>query len=325
MKTVNFYDLRTFDTATSIDRSGAESLISEQLASEIIQSTVEQSAVLSLGKRLQDMTSAQTRVPVLSLLPIAYFLDGDTSKKKTTKQAWDKKVINAAEVAVIVPVPESVLEDADYDIISEVQPRLVEAFGRAIDAAVLFGDGKPSTWPDGILTQAETAGTTLEAGANLYDDLLGVGGTISKVEDSGYFVSGHVSGVGMRAKLRALKDNDGRPLFSNNMQDRTNYALDGSPIHFLRNGAFDAKKAEIISGDFDQLVYAIRKDITFKILDQAVIQNPDGTIAYNLAQDDMIAIRAVMRLGWEVPNPVNGLKTDKSQRFPFAVLKPAAE
>ena len=51
------------------------------------------------------------------------------------------------------------------------------------------------------------------------------------------------------------------------------------------------------------------------------MQNADGTIAYNLMQNDMVALRAVMRLGWEIPNPINALKTDKAERFPFAVLK----
>lgn len=38
-------------------------------------------------------------------------------------------------------------------------------------------------------------------------------------------------------------------------------------------------------------------------------------------QNDMVALRAVMRLGWEIPNPINSLKTDKTKRCPFAVLK----
>ena len=50
------------------------------------------------------------------------------------------------------------------------------------------------------------------------------------------------------------------------------------------------------------------------------MQNPDGTIAYNLMQNDMVALRAVMRLGWEIPNPVNGLEKDKNKRFPFAAV-----
>lgn len=79
----------------------------------------------------------------------------------------------------------------------------------------------------------------------------------------------------------------------------------------------------MISGDFGQLVYAIRQDITFKLFTEGVVQNTDGTIAYNLMQNDMVALRAVMRLGWEIPNPINSVQTDKSKRCPFAILKSA--
>lgn len=37
-------------------------------------------------------------MPVLDMLPIAYFVNGDTGQKKTTKQAWDKKFITAEEI-----------------------------------------------------------------------------------------------------------------------------------------------------------------------------------------------------------------------------------
>ena len=79
----------------------------------------------------------------------------------------------------------------------------------------------------------------------------------------------------------------------------------------------------MLVGDFSQAVYSIRQDITFKVLDQAVIQDPSsGEILYNLAQDDMVALRVTMRLGWEVPNPINSLQPDEAVRFPFAVILP---
>ena len=109
-----YFNLQLFETdAQIIDRSGAESLIPEDRAAEIIQGAIAQSAVLSMGRRLANMTAAQTRLPVLDALPIAYFVNGDTGQKKTTRQAWDKKTIIAEEIAVIVPIPEAVLDDAD--------------------------------------------------------------------------------------------------------------------------------------------------------------------------------------------------------------------
>lgn len=320
----NRMNLRLFETGVNIiDRTGAESLIPVQEANEIIQGVVTQSAVLSRGRKLANMTSRQYKMPVLDMLPIAYFVNGDTGQKQTTKQKWDKKFITAEEIAVIVPVPEAVIEDSEYDIWGEVKPRVVEAFGKVIDGAVLFDVDKPSTWRDSVVTTATKAGAVVTLGStdNLYDKIMAEDGVIAKVENSGYFVNGHMADISMRAKLRGLKDSTGNPIFKSDMQNGTTYSLDGSPMNFPNNGAFDKAKALMISGDFSQLVYSIRQDITFKLFTEGVVQNTDGTIAYNLMQNDMVALRAVMRLGWEIPNPINSLQKDKTKRCPFAVMK----
>lgn len=319
------FDLQLFaDGGTSITRSDAEALIPVQESHEIIQGVVEQSAVLQRGRRLANMTAAQYKMPVLDLLPVAYFVNGEggSAKKKLTTMAWDKKIIYAEEIAVIVPISEAVLDDADYDIWGEVRPRLVEAFGQKIDESILFDIDKPQTWRDGVVTTATKAGATVTLGEDLYESILGESGVIAKVEESGYFVNGHMADITMRAKLRGLKDTTGQPVFKSDMQTGTNYSLDGSPMNFPRNGAFDRSKALLISGDFSQLVYSIRQDITFKLFDQGIIQDPaTGDILYNLMQNDMVALRAVMRLGWEIPNPINAMVKDKAKRCPFAILK----
>lgn len=320
----NRMNLRRFESDTSIiDRSGAESLIPEERAREIIQGVVTQSAVLSRGRRLPNMSSRTYKIPVLDMLPLAYFVNGDTGQKKTTKIEWDKKYIVAEEIAVIVPIPEAVLDDSEYDIWGEVRPRLEEAFGKVIDGAVLFDVNKPDSWRDGLVSSATTAGSvvSLASADNLYDKIMGEDGVIAKVEESGYFVTGHMADISMRAKLRGLKDENGQPIFKSDMQGTTQYSLDGSAMNFPNNGAFDKSKALMISGDFSQLVYSIRQDITFKLFTEGVVQNTDGSIAYNLMQQDMVALRAVMRIGWEIPNPINSVNEDKETRFPFAILK----
>lgn len=311
--------------ATNITaRTDLSGLIPEPVTREIIQGVTEGSAVLNMGRRLPNMTSKTQTMNVLDMLPTAYFVNGDTGTKQTTKMKWDKKKIVAEEIAVIVPIPEAVLDDADYDIWGEVRPRLVEAFGKVIDGAILFGTNKPTSWRDSVLETCTKAGSVVAATPYIYDDLLAEGGVIAKVEESGYIVNGIMSAIQMRAKLRGLKDKGGSPIFKTDMQGATPYALDGSPMYFPRNGAFDASKALMIAGDWSELVYSIRQDITFKIFDQGVVQDPsDNSIAYNLMQNDMIALRAVMRLGWEIPNPKTAYNDTLSKYCPFAVYAPA--
>ena len=311
--------------ATNITaRTDLSGLIPEPVTREIIQGVTEGSAVLNMGRRLPNMTSKTQTMNVLDMLPTAYFVNGDTGTKQTTKMKWDKKKIVAEEIAVIVPIPEAVLDDADYDIWGEVRPRLVEAFGKVIDGAILFGTNKPTSWRDSVLETCTKAGSVVAATPYIYDDLLAEGGVVAKVEESGYLVNGIMSAIQMRAKLRGLKDKGGSPIFKTDMQGATPYALDGSPMYFPRNGAFDASKALMIAGDWSELVYSIRQDITFKIFDQGVVQDPsDNSIAYNLMQNDMVALRAVMRLGWEIPNPKTAYNDTLSKYCPFAVYAPA--
>ena len=311
---------------TMITRSKAEALIPETVSKEIVQSAIANSSFLSMAKKLQNMSSKTHKIPVLSNLPSAYFVNGDTGMKGVSSQAWKNVYIFAEELAVIVPMPEAVLDDADYDIWGEVKPRIAEAFGAKIDNAVYFGTDAPETWPKGIVPGANDAGNvvTYGTGKDLYDDLLAEDGSIALLEDDGYIATGHVASINMKAKLRGLRDENGSPIFnSNTMQSKTQYTLDGENITFPLNGVMDKTKALMISGQFNQAVYSIRQDITFKILDQATLDMGDGT-TLNLAQQDCVALRAVMRLGWQLPNPVNLTNTDEETRYPFSVLAPNA-
>lgn len=323
-KLVKKMDLQRYAASDMIDRSGADALINEQVASEIIQGVAEQSTVLRMGRKLPNMSSKKYKMPVLDMLPVAYWVNGDNGFKQTSKMMWKNKYIIAEELAVIIPIPEAVLDDADYDIWGEVKPRAIEAIGKKIDGAVLFNIEKPDTWRDGIVKGATDAGNivSLAAGDSLYDKIMAEDGVIAKVEESGFFPSGHMADVTMRSKLRGLKDTTGQPIFKSDMQGSTNYSLDGSPMDFPRNGAFDKTQALMITGDFNQLVYSIRQDVTYKVLTEATIVDPSTKeVIYALAQQDMVALRIVMRLGWEIPNPINSMKEKESERFPFAILK----
>lgn len=308
-----------------ISRTDATALIPEEVSREIIQAVPEASAVMRLARRLPNMSRKQRRMPVLSGLVTAYFVTGDTGLKQTSEAAWENKYINAEELAVIVPIPEAVLDDVDYDVWSEIRPSIVEAFGKAFDQAVMLGTNAPDDWPDDLVTGATSAShtVTLGTGADIYDDIMSEGGVIAKVEEDGYGVTGHVAALTMRAKLRGLRDDNGVPIFNRTVQAASMYELDGAPVEFPRNGSMDASTALMFSGDWTQLVYAMRQDITYKVLSEAVIQDGSGNIVYNLAQQDMVALRAVMRLGWQLPNPINRVNSNSSTRYPFSVLLPA--
>ena len=295
-----------------ISRSNAETLIDEQVSREIIEGAIKNSKAMSMFRRLPNMTSNKTKMRVLDSLPLVYWQGSDNARKKLTKMAWDKKYITAEEMAVIVPIPENVLDDADYDIWGEVKPRIQEAMGKKFDQAVFTGDDKPAGFRADLLTSALNAGATVTPLNTLY---LSIDKAMAFVEESGYDVTGVLGGMNVKSAFRTMLDNNGQPIKGTE--------IDSLSKAYVDNGAWDKTKAQMLVGDFSQAVYSIRQDITFKVLDQAVIQDPSsGEILYNLAQDDMVALRVTMRLGWEVPNPINSLQPDEAVRFPFAVILP---
>ena len=208
---------------------------------------------------------------------------------------------------------------------------LQEALSLPLKPLAVFGIGKPSTWRKGIVKTAKDAGNFVRAHAgtaqdpdDIYGDIMGVGGVIAKAEESGYMPTGVMAAVQMRAKLRGLTDTTGQPIFISSMQGRTNYMLDGMEMSFPMNGAWDPMEALMIVGDFHQMVYSIRQDVTYKILTEATIVDPASrSVIYSLAQQDMVALRAVMRLGWEIPNPVSSYRETLDDYSPFAVYLPA--
>jgi len=315
-----------------ISRSDAAALIPEDASSEIIKAIPESSSVLQLARRLANMSAKQRRLPIMNALATAYFVSGDNGLKQTSEVNWANKYIEAEELAVIIPIPEAVLDDTSFDIWGEVKPALVEAFGVAIDQAVLYGTNIPTTWTAnlggaGLVAVSTAAGNTVSAAAytDLYEALLGetgggTAGSLGKLEEDGFVATGHVADTSMKRKLRNVRDSLGNPIFRTNMQDSSRFDLDGAPIYFPTNGAISAATALVISGQWNQLVYALRQDITYKILDQAVIQDAAGNTIYNLAQQDMVALRAVMRLGVALPNPINRMQQTAANRAPFAVL-----
>jgi len=306
-----------------ISRTDAAPLMPEEASRQIIQALPQQSAVLRLFRQVT-MSRAQQRMPVLAALATAYFVGSDTGLKQTTEISWANKYLNAEELAVIVPVPQVVLDDSDFDIWGEVRPRLVEAFGRALDAAVFFGTNKPATWPDGIVTAATAAGNsvTLGTGSDIADDIGSESGIMSKVEADGFDVNFFVGATSVKAKLRGLRTTEGALIFQPSLTAGTPNTLYGQPLEFPQNGAWDSSRALLVCGDRTQGIIGLRQDIQVRVLDQAVIQDGSGAIVYNLAQQDMVALRATMRVAFQVANPITNLGGGGTSQYPFAVLTP---
>lgn len=300
---------------TKIAKNDVNALMEEQVVSEIFKDVERESKVMSLFRRLPNMTSEKTKLRVSDSLPVAYFVDEGTNngRKKLTNAAWKNVFLTAEELAVIVPIKENLLNDVDVDLWAEIKPQLVSAIAKTVDDAVFNGTGAPASWGAGIIPTIVAKSKNVTETGNLYKD---INDTMVKVEESGYDVNTLLGGVNLKGKFRMMTDSTGQPLNTTEIGSLRREYLD--------NGAFDSSSATLIAGDFNQAVYAIRQDVTYKVLDQAIIQDPtSGEILYNLAQEDMVALRVTFRMGYAIPNPVNALDGTE-ERYPFAALVPAS-
>jgi HK97 family phage major capsid protein len=306
-----------------ISRSDVDAFIPEDVATEVLQAAIQQSAALSLFPTIT-MSSKTRRMPVLSALPVAYFVNGDTGLKQTTEMAWGGKYLEAEEIACIVPVPENVIDDADFDLWGQVQPRLAEAVGQALDAAIFSGTNKPATWPAAVIPAAIAAGNIYERGTNAAAAggiAADVSSLFSVVEADGFEVGGFVAKGIYKGLLRNARDANGVLLSEVNQG-----SIYGVPIRHTNlapGGWGGAPNNEGIAGDFTQGILGIRQDLTYKLLDQAVITDAAGLVIFNLPQQDMVALRVTARYGWQVANTMTYENSNDTTRYPFAVMQNA--
>jgi len=303
-----------------------------------VQSIEVKSAALQLMPHVR-MKRAQQRIPVMSQLPVAYWITGasldarDIGMKQTTSLLWDNVYLNAEEMAVIVPISKNLLDDMDYDFWTQVKPKVTEAFGVALDEAVFFGVNAPTTFPPAIVTGANSAGNIILAGASTVDYLDDVNNAMATVEADGFDVTGFWARRQVKAKLRGLRDTTkGFIYFPESAPNEAAQVgtLYGEKIVFSNAGlsgfATGAANYSMIGGQWDQSMLAVRDDISMEMFDTGVITDNGSppVIQYNLMQQDMVALRVTARFAWAIPNPVNRQQPTKASRYPFFVIQQKA-
>lgn len=306
-------------TGADLGNSGT---IPVEYATQIIQDAPKASVMLTRARRIP-MSTRERLQPVLDSKPMAYWVGGDTGLKQTTKQAWGGVKITAEEIAAIVPVPEAIIADSGINIWEEVRPRLAAAIGYVFDQACIFGVNKPASFPASIYEGAVGAGNVIYRDGKT-DMASYVAQAGQKMAEQGFAANGFASKPGLNWELIGLRSSTGAPIYVPSIASGTPSALYGYPLNEVENGAWDASKADLISADWTNFVVGIRKDITYKLLDQATITDDDGRVVLNLAQQDCVALRVVFRAGFQVANPVNDVQPDKTKRYPAFVIAPAS-
>lgn len=261
-------------------------------ANDIIKMVTRGSSILRLSK-VEPMTSETKKFNVLTDGPGAYWV-GEGERIKTSGSEWIHPTITAKKLAVIIPVTREKLEDTAINVFEELKPQIAESFYRAIDGACLFGTNSP--FATNIMKAVEDNGMIVVDNSNID---LAVSDAMALIEENGYEPTGYTGRIGVKNMLRKLRDANGAAAYVNGTNGGELY---GQPIEFVRSGAWDNTRADLITGAWQYSIVGIRAGISYEILREATLQgtlDTDGK-PLSLAEQDMAAIKATMRLGYLV-------------------------
>ena len=305
-------------------RTDAAALIPEEVSRDLVKRTTDESAALTLFRRVP-VGRAQVRMPVISALPVAYWVNGDTGLKQTTEVNWANKYLNIEEIAVILPVPDNVIADVEMNIWDEAMPYMTEAVARTLDSAVFFGTNAPASFPTNVYAALDAAGNDITEGTAAASGgyMADVDLALAALEQDGFEADSIVAATSFKGKLRAARASDGQRLdigrISGDMK-----MLDGMNISYPMRGLWSTATGSTVPRAIflqrDQFVIGVRQDISFKLFTEGVIQDDSGAIVYNLMQQDMSAMRLTFRVGWQVANVINYDQGTEANRYPAASL-----
>lgn len=262
-------------------------------ATDIIKAVTRGSSILRMSK-IEQMTSETKKFNVMTDGTGAYWV-GEGERIKTSKATWIHPVITAKKLAVIIPITREKLNDSAINVFSELKDSIAEAFYTAIDSACLFGTSSP--FATNIMKSITESGNIVTDNANVD---IAMSDAMAMVEEGGHDPNGFIGRIGVKNLLRKLRDSNGAPAYINGTNGGSE--LYGNAIEFVRNGAWDNTAADVITGEWKYSIVGIREGISYEILKEATLQgtlDSDGS-PLSLAEQDMVAIKATMRLGYLV-------------------------
>lgn len=273
-------------------KDNLQGFVPSPIAQNIIADVTRGSSVLRLSQ-VQPMESDNKKFPVMAGGPGAYWV-GESERIGTSVAQWIFPEITAKKIGVIIPVTKEKLADTTIDVFGAIRPYIAEAFYKAIDAACLFGTNSPFT--KNIYGVAHAQGQEVQVGTNAKLDL-DISDVMALVEAQGMDINGFAADISFKNSLRKLRDANGNQLYVPDVNQNTLYA---QPIEFARNGSWDKTKALCIGADWRYSIVGIRDQIQYEVLREATLNTvtmADGK-PLSLAENDMIALKATMRLGF---------------------------
>lgn len=287
-------------------------VIPPAFSTTIIEEATQQSAALTLGTRLP-MGTRTNEMPIPKTFPKAAWANAPYgSRKPYTTMSLDVMSITAEEIAAVIAIPDTMVEDSSINLWNWCRPRLAEAIAVAVDQAVFFGIDAPASFPAGGISGAAQ---TADAGVDVVDT---VNNAMSLVEVQGLNVTGQTADIGVRGLLRSVRDATGAFLLGTTQAAtgpiQTIYGIPASFVPLDPDGDFN-----YVAGAFNNLIIGVRQDIRYQMDSSGVLVDDDGRVIINAFQDNVTLLKVWARFGMAIVKPVT-VRTPNGA-VPFAMAK----
>ncbi len=279
-----------------------------EVASEIIAKTQEQSAVMSLARKIA-LPGNGLSIPVITGDPEASWV-GETDIKPISNPSFETKIMRGYTLAVIVPFSKQFKRDAQA-LYSECIRRLPLVLSAKFDNTVFGGTAAPGDDFDTFanVTQVSINPETLEdVTPDAYAGLVEVD---TNVATAGGILNGWAISPQAKGILLASRDETGRPLFINSVAEGAIPMILGNPTKISR-GVYVSGSPNIVGfgGDWTQAMYGIVEGVDISISEEATLTNGSSTI--NLFERNMFAVRAEIEIGFRADTTMFNALTSAS-------------
>nr|WP_282548087.1 phage major capsid protein [Streptomyces rochei] len=285
------------------------------LIGPIFEKSVEQSAVMSLARRVPLAMTANTAVPVPLDVPTADWVS-EGGRKPVSSGGVAVKEMSGKKIAVLIPVSMEVANSNAAGLFTQLQSDLPTAFARAFDRAAIHGktmSGANGPFGDFLADTSKSVslGTTAQNQGGIWGDFVkGMGDVV----DDNWDYTGTVADHRLKMSLLGATDTTGRPILVDTTQPGTGAALAGTlvgePIAYSRSvsGKLRRQSTSVdsglraIGGDWSQTAYGVGMDISVRISREAPYfdENGDPVSAF---QSNLVLLLAEAYYGFVVGDP----------------------
>ena len=196
-------------------------LLPPTITGPIFAKATEQSAVMSLARKVPLSVTANTAIPVPMDVPVADWV-AEGGVKPAAQVGVGVKIMTGKKVALLVPVSEEVANTNPAGLYDLMQQDLPTAIARAFDYAAINGKsmrtGAAGPFSDylALATSTQALGTTANSAGGLYIDIVTGAG---KVVDKNYDFTGIAADPRLKIDAQLQVDTQGRPLYTDSMNN----------------------------------------------------------------------------------------------------------